>query len=346
MKAILKAGLDPGVELVDVPVPRPGPGEVLVEVKVCGICGSDWATYDWTPEGLERLKRGTIVVPRIMGHEPAGVVVELGEGVQGLAEGDRVALDTVSGCGTCDLCRRGHFNICDALPRIGVTRDGALAEYVVQYAHSVYRIPDNVSFEAGALLQPLGVSLHAVEISGLKPGDTVAVVGPGPVGLMVAMVARASGASRILVLGRRRNKFRLDMARQLGFTAVVRAGSKVVDQVMEATNGCGVDVLFECAGYPSGVFDLVRRGGEVILAGGPKEGLSLADMRALQARPLLVRLQQSRHPSTWERAINLVASGALDVTPLVTHRVPLESGPDAFPLLRDKRAMTVLITMA
>ncbi len=345
MKALVKTKPGPGIELCDLPIPSPGPGEVLVAVKACGICGSDLARYEWVPSVQERFDRGLLPMPRVLGHEPSGVVAAVGEGVRGLADGDRVALDTGGGCGTCPQCRRGQFNICHDVPHIGSIRDGALAEYVVNYAHSVYRIPDNISFEVGATLEVLGVSLHAIEISSLKPGDTVAVVGPGPIGLMAGLVARINGASKILVLGLERHQVRLEMARQLGFTVVLRDDKDAVQRILDATNGQGVDLLVECAGYLSGVFDLVRKGGEVIIVGTPREGLSDRDVRTVQERNLVIKTQQGRHPSTWERAIYLVGSGVLDVTPLITHRVPLDRGPDAFQLLLGKEAIKVLVTM-
>jgi L-iditol 2-dehydrogenase len=343
MKAVAKTKPGVGIEVIDAPRPVIQPGEVLLQVAACGICGSDLHTYEWTKSGRER--RGKpIELPRILGHEPSGVVAEVGDGVKNLKVGDRVTSDSWGGCGQCYYCRIGKVNLCEPRFNIGSLRDGALAEYVLVPSFNLYRLPDNVSLEVGAMIEPLGVAVHAVErCATLKPGDRAVVVGPGPIGLLTAMVVRAAGAA-VKVLGLAQDRVRLDLAAKLGFDTLV-AEEGGTESVLQWTDGRGADIVFEAAGVLPAALPLARKGGEVVIVGLPNDQISLDLLHAI-SKELTFTISLGRNPTSWHRAINLLASGALDISPLISHRLPLEEAEQAFQLLRAGDGVKILLSAA
>src|SRR5262249_41631993 len=212
MKALAKTKNGFGAELVDLPTPHPGEGELLVKVGACGICGSDLHLYEWELGADRMVSR----LPFVMGHEPGGEVIEVGPGVSGFKPGDRVALDPFGCCGRCGPCRAGRFNLCSS----PTTLSGALAEYTIAPAGNTHKVPASMSFELASLLEPFGTGLHAVEQSSLKAGDSAVVEGPGPIGLSIAIAARALGVGPIVITGLPSDTGRLALARELGFTTV------------------------------------------------------------------------------------------------------------------------------
>jgi len=341
MKAIAKTNTEHGVELIDAPMPTVGPGEVLLQVAACGICGSDLHLVEWTEVG--RMRRGRqIELPRIIGHEPSGVVVEVGDGVTTVKPGDRVASDSWGGCGQCYYCRIGKANLCEPRYNIGALRDGAMAEYVVVPWFNLYKLPSNISLEVGAMIEPLGVAVHAVErCATLKPGDRVVVLGPGTIGLLIAMVVRASGGD-VSVLGLAKDAKRLELAAQMGFRTVVIDEPGGQDRILDRTDGRGADIVFDAASAFPTTIPLVRKGGEVVITGTPGRAVTV-DLLEAQWKELTLTLNIGRVPSSWHRSINLLSSGTLDIAPLISHRFPLEQVDTAFELLRRSEAMKILI---
>src|SRR3954452_6569094 len=232
------------LELTDIPVPEIGPEEVLIRVRACGICGSDVHGYDGST--------GRRIPPVGVGHEACGVIEQGGSDVQGLKEGDRVAFDSMISCGKCRFCRRGQMNLCDNRQVLGVScgeyrRHGAFAEYVAVPQHIIYKLPDTLSFEHAAMIEPVSVAVHAVEITPVRLGDTAIVVGTGMIGLLTIQAARLKGCARIIALDLEDHK--LEVARQIGADEVVNpTKTDAVKYILDATEGRGADVAFEAVG--------------------------------------------------------------------------------------------------
>ena len=228
------------LEIVDLPEPTPAPGEILVRVAACGICGSDVHGYDGSS--------GRRIPPIVMGHEAAGRIAAVGSGVKGFAEGDRVTFDSTIYCGVCGPCRRGEVNLCDNRQVMGVScsdyrRAGAFAEYIAVPSRIVYRLPDNLSFAEAAMLEAVAVAIHAVSLAQVSPNSTALVVGAGMIGLLVLQALRAAGCSRVFVADI--DTTRLKLAQEVGATTVLLAGDHLVPQVLQLTSGVGVDVAVE-----------------------------------------------------------------------------------------------------
>lgn len=339
--AVLRAWNDIGVE--EVPTPELGPGEVLLRVGACGICGTDLKMVAGGFAG-----RWPPALPFVPGHEWAGTVVALGPGAEGLEPGDRVAAENHAGCGACANCRAGRYNLCERAGRPGYklyghTAQGALAEYAVRPARVLHRLPPEVSDEAGALVNQGAMAVHAVRRTGLDPGSRVAVLGPGLLGLMTALVARASGAVEVMVVGR---GSRLDLVTGYGMTAVDREAADPVEAVRDLTQGRGVDRVYDCTGDPGAAAQalaMVRRGGRVALLGlcGGKTAELSPDALVLDEVDLMgIRSSPNAYPAM----IALMAAGTVDVAPLLTHVYPLEDIVEAFDAFRERRCVRPVLT--
>jgi L-iditol 2-dehydrogenase len=330
-----------------VPVPRPGAGEVLCRVLACGICGTDLKIVagdyrgTWPPS-----------LPFIIGHEWSGAVVALGAGTErsGLAVGDRVVAENHTGCGACPMCRAGRYNLCERVREPGFklyghTAPGALAEYAVRPAVALHKVPPEVSDVAAALVNQGALTVHAARRAGLGPGASVAVFGPGLLGLLMLQVARAAGATQLITVGRGK---RLVTAREVGSTDVVDYGAGDPVAAIRATaGGRGVDYVFDCSGNPavlSQAMRSVRRGGTIAvlgLAGGrsadvPADPLVLDELNLLGVRS---------SPNAYPAMIALLASGAVQTGPLTTHRYPLREIAAAFAALEQREAIRPIVTM-
>jgi L-iditol 2-dehydrogenase len=341
MKAVAKTSPEPGLEVIDAERPEIRPGEVLLQVAACGICGSDLHLYEWDEVG--KYRRGKLIdLPRIIGHEPSGIVAEVGEGVTNVKRGDRVASDSWGGCGQCYYCRLGKANLCEPRYNIGALRDGAMAEYVLVPWFNLYPLPDNISLEVGAMIEPLGVAVHAVErCATLKPGDRVVVLGPGSIGILIAMVVRAGGGD-VTIAGLAKDAARLELAASLGFDSVVLDGPEGASKIMERTRGRGADIVFDAASAFPATIPLVRKGGEVVITGTPGRKVT-ADLLEAQWKELTLTFNIGRIPSSWHRSINLLESKALDIEPLISHRFGLDEFDTAFDLLRRSAGVKILL---
>ncbi|MGO9452066.1 MAG: zinc-dependent alcohol dehydrogenase [Candidatus Binataceae bacterium] len=335
MKALAKTRTGFGAEIVEMPVPHPEDGELLVRVGACGVCGSDLHLYEWEL-GAERM---VTRLPFVFGHEPAGEVVEVGRGVSRFKAGDRVALDPFGHCGQCGPCRAGRFNLCSS----PTTLSGAFAEFTIAPVGNTHLVPSSMSLEQAALLEPFGTGLHAVEQSSLKAGDSAVIEGPGPIGLSVALAARALGVTSIVITGLAVDTERLALARGLGFSTVSASDEGWTKQVREHLPSEGADVVFDASGSIDSPRDLLRRGGELVEIGWPARDVTSTELRALFFHGVRWINSRVRTPETWRRAIALVASGAVDLMPMVTHRYDLAQGIDAFELLRERKGVKALI---
>jgi L-iditol 2-dehydrogenase len=330
------------LEVVDRPVPSVGPDDVLVRVEACGICGSDVHGYDGSS--------GRRIPPIVMGHEAAGSVAAIGERVKGLAEGDRVTFDSTVYCGHCEYCARGEVNLCDNREVIGVScgdyrRHGAFAEYVVVPRQIVYRLPATISFAEAAMLEAVSVALHAVRVSQFSGGETALVIGAGMIGLLTWQAAKVAGCSRVLIADV--DATRLNMAKQIGAEDVLHAsGADLVAEVLRLTNGKGVDVALEAVGRNETIdvaINCTRKGGTVTLIGNVTADVTIPLQKVVSRQ---LRLQGScASAGEYPEAIELVASGKVQVKPLITAVVALEEGPRWFERLhaREPNLMKVVL---
>jgi threonine dehydrogenase-like Zn-dependent dehydrogenase len=335
VKAIAKTHRGPGAEVIEVPVPRPGENELLIRVGACGVCGSDLHLVEWELGADRMIGR----IPFVLGHEPAGDVIEVGPRVTGFHAGDRVALDPFGHCGRCGPCRAGRFHLC-ASPTV---LSGAFAEYTIAPAGNAHLVPSSMDLEQAALLEPFATGLHAVEQSCLRAGDSAVVEGPGPIGLSVALAARALGVTSIVVTGLAVDEGRLGLARELGFNTVCAESEGWTEQVRARLPDDGADVVFDACGAIDRPRELLRRGGELVEVGWPARDVTSAELRALFFHGVTWINSRIRSPETWRRAIAMVASGAVDPRPMVTHRFPIARGLEAFDLLRARGGVKVLI---
>ena len=313
------------LEMAELPETKPEAGEVLIRVAACGICGSDVHGYDGSS--------GRRVPPIVMGHEGAGTVAALGDGVTDFAAGDRVTFDSTVYCGTCPPCRRGEINLCDNRQVLGVScaeyrRAGAFAEYVAVPSRIVYRLPDGLSFAEAAMLEAAAVAVHAVSLAQFLPESTGLVVGAGMIGLLAAQALRAAGCSRVFVADV--DGSRLKLAQDLG-AVVLSAETDVAAQVLQLTGGAGADAVVEAVGRTETVtasVESVRKGGTVVLVGNISPDVTIPLQKVVTRQ---IRLQGScASAGEYPRAMGLLASGAIQVKPLITAIAPLSEGPQWF----------------
>jgi L-iditol 2-dehydrogenase len=341
MKALLLSEYK-RLAVADMPEPVPGPGDVLVQVAACGICGSDVHGYDGSS--------GRRIPPVVMGHEAAGVVAGVGSGVRGFAKGDRVTFDSTVYCGVCDFCRRGEMNLCDNRQVVGVScnefkRAGAFAEYVTVPERIVYALPAELKFAEAAMLEAVSVALHAVSVSEVRGGETALVIGAGMIGLLVLQAARAAGCSRIFVADV--DATRLKLAKDLGADETVLAsGDDLMRDVSRLTGERGVDLVLEAVGRDETVnaaIDCVRKGGTVTLVGNIAPKVSLPLQRVVTRQ---IRLQGScASAGEYPQAMELIANGKIKVEPLITAVAPLSDGPEWFARLyaREPNLMKIVL---
>jgi L-iditol 2-dehydrogenase len=295
-----------------------------------GVCGSDVHYY---LEG--RIGDQVVIDPIVMGHEFSARIAGLGAGVEGLTVGQLVAVEPGISCGACELCQHGHPNLCPNVIFCGTPPvDGVYAEYTVMPAENCFPLPEGMSAEEGAMLEPLGIAIHSVDLAHLKPGQTVAVLGAGPIGLLIAAVARAAGASEIYMT--EPLAFRREFALEYVADAVFNPeDSDVVAGILRLTGGRGVDVAFEAAGAPETPEQsaaMTRIGGMVVIAGISAEDSMVMHASTLRKKGLTIKLvRRSKH--TYPRAIRLVEAGLVDVKPLATHSLPLSRITEAFDMV-------------
>ena len=315
------------LELIEVPTPAPGPGQVLVRLRAVGICGSDVHYY---VDG--RIGNAAVEYPFVLGHEPAGVVAALGAGVAGLAVGDRVALEPAFPCGVCPTCRAGHQNCCPSVQFLGTPPiGGVFEEYHLFRAEQCLRLPDEITFEAAAALEPMAVALHAVNLARPRLGARVAVMGGGPVGMLTAVAARLAGASFVALT--EPVPARRALAARFGVDlALDPSGGDVKAEIIRAAGE--IDVAFEAAGTQEAVDDatlIVGMSGTTVIIGIPAgDRISLRAHELRRKELNLIMARRSNH--ALKPAILLVQSGRIDPGLTVTHRFPLDRLAEAMEL--------------
>ena len=339
MQGVAKLARGAGnVGLLEVPEPQIIAGHVIVEVKAAGVCGTDLHIYhDEYPS----------FPPVIMGHEVAGTVVEIGQGVTSCQLGDLVTCETYfSVCEKCEYCRAGQPNMCRSRKSIGSGVHGAFARYVLVPERNVHQLPPNVDALAGALTEPLTCCVHALERTRVEPGDAVVVSGPGAIGLLMAQVVKAAGG-RVILLGTQADEARLRMGEQLGVDVAINVQSADAQEVIAAmTHGLGADVVFECSGAQASAqncLNLVRRRGrymQVGLFGKPIQW----DLDQICFKEIEVNGSFAHLPSAWRKALTLMASGQVQTKPLISTILPIGEWQQAFDIFERREGLKVVLT--
>ena len=354
MRAILKKGPYPGLEMASVNIPSVRDDEILIKTKAVSICGTDIHIYRWNPWAQGRIKK----LPLVLGHEFAGEVAEAGRGVRGLAAGDYVSSDSHIVCGECLQCRIGQQHICNNLQILGVDRDGCFAEYVAVPARVVWKNDNGIPVEFASVQDPLGNAVYCTLVEPVA-GKSVVVIGDGPIGLFSAGIARISGASWIGLIGH--HQTRMDVATKMGADATYYGDenanppcpplANLTSVIMKLTGLVGVDVVLEMSGSEKGLdqgLRLLRKGGRISLFGLFSTPVSLditnqiifkgVTMYGINGRILF---------DTWYKMHNMLKSRRLDISPIITHRLSFDDFEKGFALLmeRPKKAVKVVLIM-
>lgn len=326
------------IEVKQVNRPVPKPDEALVKVYCIGICGSDIHYYEFGKIGRYEVKK-----PIILGHELAGEVVEIGEEVKNVAVGDRVAVEPGVTCGRCDYCKSGRYNLCPEVKFMATPPiDGAWAEYVAVRSDFLFQLPDELSFEEGALLEPLSVGFHAMRKGKVGPGDSVLVQGLGPIGQLAVQSAKLFGATKVFASDV--VPFRRELALGMGADTVLDPLADDVGQKLDTlTSGNGVDVIVETSGNSkaiSSTIKTVKRGGRIVFVGLPREDEIPIDISHLVDSELEIH-GVFRYANTYLAAIQALKNSELDSKKIITHRFPLQKIKEAVELSRTQKDISI-----
>ncbi len=341
MKAFAKIRPEPGLKQIEADRPLPGYREVLVKVKVTSVCGTDYHIYRWDEWAQEHIKP-----PRIIGHEFAGEVVEVGPDVTSRKVGDMVAAESHIACGTCYQCRTGNSHICERLRIIGVDVDGSFAEYVKIPEQNAWPIPREIPTETASILEPLGNAVHAAFAADIA-GNDVTIFGCGPVGLSAVALTNVSGALSVTAVDI--NEYRLRLASRMGASKTINSKERdAVAEIHADTEGRGAGVVLEMSGNETAIgnaFRAVRNGGTVILFGLPSREVRLnvgddlifkeAHVRGIVGREIF---------KTWYKLEAILKSGKVDLRPLITHRMSLNQLDDAMKLVGSGDCGKIVLT--
>ncbi|MBF9035456.1 L-threonine 3-dehydrogenase [Rhodobacterales bacterium HKCCE2091] len=338
MRALVKARPEPGLWMEDVPVPEPGPGEVLIRVRKTAICGTDVHIWKW-----DEWSAKTVPVPMVVGHEFMGEIAGLGAAAVKYRLGQRVSGEGHIVCGTCRNCRAGRGHLCRNTRGVGVNRPGAFADYLVIPESNVVPIPDDVPDEIAAVFDPFGNAVHTA-LSFDLVGEDVLVTGAGPIGIMGALVAQKAGARKVVITDI--SPYRVDLARAMGVQHVVKADEESLRDVMARIGMTeGFDVGLEMSGAAPAMRDMIEvmnNGGKIALLGiAPAE--FAVDWNRIIFKMLLVKGIYGREMyETWYKMIALVQSG-LDLSGLITHRLPVADFAEGFAAIMEGRAGKVVL---
>lgn len=313
----------------EIPIPQIKETEVLVSIEYVGICGSDVHYYHSGNCGAYKVN---LEEDFMLGHECAGTIVKIGDKVENLKVGDRVALEPGITCGKCEFCKSGHYNLCPEVVFLATPPvQGCNEEFIAFPADMCFKLPENVSSKEGALIEPLSVGFYAAEQGNVSTGDTVVILGAGCIGLVTLLACKANGAGKIIVADL--VQARLDKAMELGATAVINSGNEdALERINELTNGRGADVVFETAGSPVTIAQtpfIVRRGGTITLVGiSAKEEINYNFAQIMDKEATIKSV--FRYKNIYSKAIAAVASGAIDLKNIVTHEFKLENIQEAY----------------
>lgn len=329
-------------EIQERPTPTPRENEVLIAIKSVGICGSD--IHPYMGDGIERRQPGII-----MGHEASGIVHTVGQGVTAWKAGDRVIINPQIRCGHCEMCRQGHYHLCDHMLLIGSSMrrflDGAMCEFITMPQDQLLSLPDTVSFDEGTLLDPLGNAIHVVNRGEVKLGDCVVILGAGTIGLLIAQTARLAGAAKVIVIDVVPEK--LELAKQVGADAVFDSrDSTVAEQIKAMTGGQGADVVIEAVGIGATYamsMDLVKKRGTVVALGFAQAEIPFP-LKQLVYNEVRI-LGSTGYVTECAATIELLEKKKLTLAPLITHTFPLEEIGTAFNTLCDRQACAIKVIL-
>jgi L-iditol 2-dehydrogenase len=343
MKAVVKDRPEPGIWVKEVPTPHAGKDEVLMRVHRASICGSDIGLYDFSAAYA-----GFAKLPTIPGHEFAGEVAELGPGVTEFKVGEHVVAESILTCGNCKFCLSGQPNICINFKIFGIQTNGGFAEYVSVPLKHLHHMKEGLSFEQAAIIEPLSVCCHALEDNAkVNATESVVVIGPGPIGLLAAQVARANGCQNLVVSGIEVDEKRLSIASNLGFETVNSSKEDLVRRVLKSTSELGVDLAVVAAG--SGVAlnqacELVRKGGRILNIAIYPKPVELGVTNLVRREMTLL----GTFASTWknyERAMTLAVENKVRLQPLITHTFPIDDAKSAFETAKAREGCKVQLMM-
>lgn len=334
----MKAGLyisAKNIQLGELEKPTLREGEALVRVSYAGICGTDMMIYFG--------KHPRAKAPLAMGHEFSGVIEEI-RGESPFSVGQRVVVEPTLSCGTCEACRSGQTHVCKTLRLIGIDMHGGFAEYVAVPLHRLHAVPDSLSDEAAAMTEPLAVAVHTVRRSELKVGNTAVILGGGPIGLLIGLVARQAGAAQVIISDV--SPYRLEKAKELGFTVLDASKTDVTAEVHKLTGGIGGDVVFEVAGNQitaKQMVELSRIQGQIMVVSVYKQAPAI-DLAAMHFREISLATTRCYSHDDFRAAIEMMASGKIHVEPLISHRLPLASLAEGFSYMENpNESLKILI---
>ncbi len=341
MKALYKTDTGIGnMELLDAPIPEPGPGEACIEIKAVGICGSDLHIYD-----------GSINIPIrppvIVGHEFAGTIHALGEGVDNWRVDDRITSETaITICGKCSYCRTGFYNLCPDRTYLGYSVDGAFAEFTVVPSRLLHCLPENISFQEGALSEPLACCVHGVlELTEIVAGDLVVILGPGAIGLLSMLLAKAAGGI-VLVAGISKDADRLRLAKEIGADHTVDIETEDLTGIVNKLSGnLGADVVIECSGADAAVdtgLGLVRKRGQFTQVGLFGKPINV-DFEKIAYKEIKVTGSFSQKWTAWDKGLNLLEKGIIDLKPLISDIFPISEWKAAFEKFESGEGLKILL---
>lgn len=338
MKALVKAKRERGIWMQDIPKPTVGHNDVLIRVNRSAICGTDIHIYQW-----DDWAQHTIPVPLAVGHEFCGTIVECGIEVRGFEPGDRVSAEGHITCGVCRNCRAGRRHLCMNTKGVGVNRPGAFAEYIAVPAFNVFKLPDAITDDMAAILDPLGNATHTA-LSFDLVGEDVLITGAGPIGIMAVAIARYAGARHIVITDI--NDYRLDLARKMGASAALNVTRDSIDDTMQALGmEEGFDVGMEMSGNPTAFRDLLRtmhHGGKVALLGIPPDDTAI-DWNQVIFKGLILKGIYGREMfETWYKMSSMLQSG-LDIEPVITHHFGIDEFEPAFELMESGQSGKVIL---
>lgn len=342
MPAVLQYDLKPhSVEVREINVPEIGEDDVLLQVGAVSVCGSDVHQYHGK-------QSWTVIPPVVLGHEFGGVVAQVGKRVKGFKEGDRVVSETAAEiCGECMYCRTGAYNICPQRKGFGYGINGAMAQFVKVPARCLHHIPENLPFEKAALTEPCCVGYNCViEKSKVKPGDTVVVLGPGPIGLLCAQMAKLAGAGTLIVAGLQSDAPRLESAKRLGAIPINLSNTDIVDYVHGIGDGLGAHLVVDAAGASAALktaLDIVRPAGQITKVGWGPQPLGFS-IDPLVQKAVTLQGSFSHTFQNWEMVVSMLASGQIDLEPIISQVAPIQDWKDCFDGMDNGKYVKAVLT--
>lgn len=339
MKALLKTKLGPGnLEVAEVEEPQVGKDQVKILVKYSGICGTDIHTF----QGHYKVS-----APVILGHEFSGEVVEVGKNVTEFQPGDRVTSETTFYiCGKCKYCQSGDYNLCSSRKGLGTQQNGSFTKYVIARKESVHRLPEHVDYLSAAMTEPLACAHHAVSKSAIKKGDVVVVLGPGPIGLLTAQIAKTYGTT-VVITGLSNDKIRLEKAKELGIDYTVNIQEEDINALVQSlTDGYGADIVLECTGAVPAVnmgLDLLKKKGQFVQVGIFKNPEIPIDSEKIIQKELTFIGSRSQKPSDWEPSLALMNEKLVNAKALVTHQFDITQWDEAYKVIKNGESIKVIL---